>query len=316
LAIVTEAPRSIVAIVLAYGGVDDARPLVELLAGMAILGPGQVILVHNPSRPGERAELDLPGVVIINNDRNVGYAAGMNVGLRRAYAAGADAILTLTHEARIDEAGIAALAAALAGDGELAAVGPVLHTPEGELSSAGMVPGRGVRLSHRRDREPAPGVLAPCESLDGSAILWRAAHVEALEGFDARFFMYYEEIDLCARARARGWEVAVLGGVVATSVSGGTNRRVAHAYLTTRNGLAYARRRGWRFFLRWWCSTVWWFWIVTPKPGGGRFRIPEERLRGRDARRGARRGVLDYLRGRWGPPPPELLSDSDIAAAH
>jgi GT2 family glycosyltransferase len=313
---VADAPRAIAAVVLAYGGVEDARPLVELLAGMTTLEPGRVILVHNPSRPGERAELDVPGVVVVNNDRNVGYAAGMNVGLRCAYELGVDAILTLTHEARIDEEGIAALADALEGDAALAAVGPVLRTPEGELWSAGMVPGPGVRLTHRRDREPEPGELLACESLDGSAILWRAGHVEELGGFDGRFFMYYEEIDLCARARAHGWEVAVLGGTVATSVSGGTNRPVAHAYLTTRNGLAYARRRGRRFFLRWSCSLAWWFWTMTPKPGGSRFRDPAERRRGRDFRRGARRGVADYLRGRWGAPPPELLSNSDIAAAH
>ena len=306
----------IAAVVLAYGGVEDARPLVELLAAMATLGSGQVILVHNPSRPGERAELDVPGVVIVNNDRNLGYAAGMNVGLRRAYELGVDAVLTLTHEARIDEAGIAALADALESDASLAAVGPVLRTPEGELWSAGMIADRGVRLTHRRDREPMPGELSTCESLDGSAILWRAGHVEELGGFDGRFFMYYEEIDLCARARARGWEVAVLGGVVATSVSGGTNRPVAHAYLTTRNGLAYARRRGRRFFLRWSCSLAWWCWVMTPKPGGRRFRDASERRRGRDFRRGARRGVADYLRGRWGAPPPELLNNSDIAATH
>jgi N-acetylglucosaminyl-diphospho-decaprenol L-rhamnosyltransferase len=314
--IVADAPRSIAAVVLAYGGVEDARPLVELLAGMATLEPGRVILVHNPSRPGERAELSVPGVVVVNNDRNVGYAAGMNVGLRCAQELGVDAILTLTHEARIDEAGIAALAVALECDATLAAVGPVLRTPEGDLWSAGMVPGGGVRLTHRRDGEPAPGELSACESLDGSAILWRAEYVEELGGFDERFFMYYEEIDLCARARAHGWGVAVLGGAVATSVSGGTNRPVAHAYLTTRNGLAYARRRGRRFFLLWLCSLAWRFWGMTPKPGGSRFRNPAERQRGRDFRRGARRGVADYLRGRWGAPPPELLSNSDIAAAH
>lgn len=312
----TDAPGSIAAVVLAYGGVEDARPLVELLAGMTTLEAGRVILVHNPSRLGERAELDVPGVVVVNNDRNVGYAAGMNAGLRRAHELGVDAVLTLTHEARIDEAGLAALARALEDDVTLAAVGPVLRTPEGNLWSAGMVPDRGVRLTHRRDREPDPGELSVCESLDGSAILWRAEHVEALGGFDGRFFMYYEEIDLCARARARGWTVAVLGGTVATSVSGGTNRPVAHAYLTTRNGLAYARRRGRRFFLRWTCSLAWWCWVMTPKPGGSRFRDPAERQRGRDFRRGARRGVADYVRGRWGAPPPELLSNSDIAATH
>lgn len=310
-----DGPRSIAAVVLAYGGVAEARPLLERLSALDIFPDGHVILVHNPARQGERVTVDLPGVTVVNNDRNLGYATGMNVGLRRARELGAEAILTLTHEARIDGAGITALADALAATADLAAVGPVLRTPEGELWSAGMVPlGRNVRLTHRREREPAPGTLARCASLDGSVVLWRAEHLGELGGFDGRFFMYYEEIDLCARARARGWSVAVLGGVVAISVSGGTNRRVAHAYLTTRNGLAYARRRGRGFFVRWCLALMWWFWTSTPKPGGGRFRDPQERRRGRDFRRGARRGIADYARGRWGAPPPELLRDSDIAA--
>ncbi len=311
-----EPAGSIAAVVLAYGGVEDARPLVEGLAAMAALPPGHVILVHNPSRPGERAELDVEGVAVVNNDRNVGYAAGMNVGLRRAQALGVEAILTVTHETRLDEDGLLALATALRRDARLAAVGPVLRTPAGTVWSTGLVPADGgVRLTHRQALPPA-GATVPCASVDGAAVLWRATAVEELGGFDSRFFMYYEEIDLCARARDRGWGIAVLGGVEATTISGGTNRRVAHAYLTTRNSLAYARRRGRRFFLRWACAVAWRFWTVTPKPGGSRFRDPAERAAARDFRLGARRGAVDYLRGRWGAPPPELLGDSDIAAAH
>ena len=204
---------------------------------------------HHPGpqpAPAGRAgrTVDVPGVEVVNNDRNLGYAAGMNVGLRRARELGVEAVLTLTHEARVD--------------GRASRRWPTRwrrRRPGGGGAGPEDAGGRAVVGGHGDPRargaahaSARPGAGAgqagPCESLDGSVVLWRAAHVEELGGFDARFFMYYEEIDLCARARARGWDVAVLGGVEAISVSGGTNRRVAHAYLTTRNGLAYARRRG------------------------------------------------------------------------
>lgn len=310
-----DSPRTLVAVVLAYGGVEDARPLVLELAAMDAFADGRIILVHNPSVPGERAELDVPGVVVINNERNLGYAAGMNVGFAEATALGAEAIFTLTHEARLTEETVRALADALSGDAQLAAVGPVLRTRDGALLSAGMVRrGRSVRLTHRRAAAPPAGVLAPCESLDGSVVLWRAEVVRDLGGFDPRFFMYYEEIDLCARAWAAGMRVAVVGGVEATSVSGGSNRRTAHAYLTTRNSLAYARKRGGRFFVRWWFSLLWWVWVSSPKPGGERFRDPDARRTAVQIRRGAWRGARDYVKGRWGAPPVDLLRDSDIAA--
>jgi GT2 family glycosyltransferase len=41
----------------------------------------------------------------------------------------------------------------------------------------------------------------------GAALAVRRTAFEAVDGFDPSFFLYFEEVDLCARLRARGWEV-------------------------------------------------------------------------------------------------------------
>jgi GT2 family glycosyltransferase len=48
---------------------------------------------------------------------------------------------------------------------------------------------------------------------------------DAVGGFDPRFFLYYEDIDLCRRVRAAGWEVGIVHSVTAIHESGGSQWR-------------------------------------------------------------------------------------------
>jgi N-acetylglucosaminyl-diphospho-decaprenol L-rhamnosyltransferase len=51
---------------------------------------------------------------------------------------------------------------------------------------------------------------ARCEWVMGAFMLVRRQVMEALGGFDERFFLYSEDVDLCTRARRAGWEIAFL----------------------------------------------------------------------------------------------------------
>ena len=56
----------------------------------------------------------------------------------------------------------------------------------------------------------------------GAAALWRTAALRELEGFDERFFAYYEDVDLSFRARLRGYEIWYAPLSVVRHARGGT----------------------------------------------------------------------------------------------
>ena len=73
-------------------------------------------------------------------------------------------------------------------------------------------------------------------------MLVRAAALERVGGFDERFWSYFEEAELCLRARRAGFRVGVVLDAVAEQAPGGPGRPGVWSYLMTRNGVAYAWR--------------------------------------------------------------------------
>ena len=102
------------------------------------------------------------------------------------------------------------------------AFGPAIVTPDGQLyPSARALPslGRGIghalagwwwptnpwTASYRQERESP--VEGECGWLSGSALLVRREAFEAVGGFDPKYFMYFEDVDLCDRLGARRLEL-------------------------------------------------------------------------------------------------------------
>jgi N-acetylglucosaminyl-diphospho-decaprenol L-rhamnosyltransferase len=109
----------------------------------------------------------------------------------------------------------------------------------------------------RLDRTWAdPTQAAPVDWVPGAFALVRRDLFERLGGFDERFFLYYEEVDLCRRIHAAGYRVQYwpelrvqhIGGVSARTVAGATVAR-SGSQLTlwrARSGLLYYRKNhGW-----------------------------------------------------------------------
>jgi N-acetylglucosaminyl-diphospho-decaprenol L-rhamnosyltransferase len=301
-------------VILAYGASDQASGLLASLRAKRIPIHHRTIVVHNPR--GRGADLQLPeqgDIRIIQLGSNRGYVGGMNAGIRSALASKPRFVLLLTHDVRIDADAVQRLCALMHDHRRVAVMGPILSGSDGPYS-AGFIRDRGVRMRHRVPFDGMPGPVWPCVAIDGSAMFWRASALAEMGGFDERFFMYFEDVDICMRARRSGWAVAVASAAFATSAPGGGHRRSAHAYLRARNGLAYARTFGTSGLVAGLIECFAGLWFVTPKPGGRHFHDQKARKLAAAYWHSTLLGLLDYYRGRWGPPPPAMLRDSDIAA--
>ncbi len=132
---------------------------------------------------------------------NLGYGAGNNLGMRHVRTRYA---LILNPDARITEADIAALVAAAEQFPRSAIVGARIETDLGVAETS-------YDWTYKPDPPPRPyvepqGVLST-RWLYGCCLLVRKEAFDALGGFDERFFMYYEEFDLCGRAVDAGFDV-------------------------------------------------------------------------------------------------------------
>lgn len=179
----------------------------------------EVLLVDNASTD---ASLDLvssqfPEVRVLELSRNLGFAAANNIA---AEAAQGDALLLLNADAWLEEAALDRLAGRLRSRDRYGLAAPQLFYPDGRRQFA-WSPQRGVigelmqRLRNQHESRAwahgplarALGRLAGRPWFTAACVLVRAEAFREVGGFDERFFMYFEDVDLCVRLEAAGWRL-------------------------------------------------------------------------------------------------------------
>lgn len=224
-------------------------------------GSSMIVVVDNYSDDDERRAVSALCTsnewVLVESD-NAGFGAGMNAGVAAAEQHGADHVLLLNPDAWIDPAAVDELVRRSAEDPR-ALISPVIERPDGTIWF------RGASLDLHRGRTVS---RPPVASASGERFWLTAAclmtSVEAwrlLGGFDEEYFLYWEDVDLSARAEAAGLRLEVCDDLLAVHDQGGTQQGSRHSHLSwayyrynIRNRLLYAAKhlddRQWRSWLR------------------------------------------------------------------
>jgi N-acetylglucosaminyl-diphospho-decaprenol L-rhamnosyltransferase len=204
-------PVVIAAVVLTYdpppGMLEDC--LAALLAGADV----RVILVDNGGRADRLPAALLAGIERCTPGENLGFAGGMNHGIRRALESGAAAVMILNDDVVVEPGWIEPLVAELAGDEAgrpVGAVQPKLLFADDPptINSLGVVlgpDGSGTDIGMHDADDPTDVTSRDLAIFTGGAVLFDAAFLRATGGFDERFFLYYEDVDLALRGAALGW---------------------------------------------------------------------------------------------------------------
>ena len=206
-------PRAVV--VVAYGAISLLQGALEPL------GDEHVVVVDNSSAAATRALVEGLGHTYLDAGANLGFAGGVNVGLRHLQTAGEmPDVLLLNPDARIDPDALDRLQTALLATDDLAAVAPSLVGPDGvphltwyPLPSPSQMWRFAARLPARHDQR---------DFLIGAALLLRAEAINGVGLFDERYFLYGEEADWQRRAFELGWRVAQVGEAAAIHYGGGS----------------------------------------------------------------------------------------------
>lgn len=190
-------------------------------------------------------------VELLANAENLGFAAGMNVGIAWAAALGCEFTLVLNNDLRLTEPFVHCLAQCLRHDPRLAAVGPtVLHADGTVWAQGGELAFAPNALRLRgHGGPPAARTAGPVEVgfLPAACVLYRSRALVAVGGFDPRYFMYWEDVVLSARLRAQGGGIVWLPWVRVVHASGassGGRRSELRKYLMAGYAVAALREVG------------------------------------------------------------------------
>lgn len=259
--------------------------------------PDLTIAVDNGSYDGSAAQIQnfYPDFEVIEIEENHGPIVGWNAGLRAALARDADAILLVPHDCVLAPDLVAILAGRLEEDERLGAVGPLLawlSQPERVYAAGGRILRRTWdeemisspdKVSEWAEREPFD-----VDWLNGSSTMFRAEAVRQAGFLNEDFFYYFEEPDYLMRLASLGWRVECVPRAVAWQEPGDIS-----PYMYTRNKLGFIGRTApKRVLLREIVRVLYYAARDAVRPREG---VERREVLGR------LQGLLDFLRGKWGP---------------
>jgi N-acetylglucosaminyl-diphospho-decaprenol L-rhamnosyltransferase len=212
-------------VIVTFNSAADISGCIESLQTTAI--PHEIIVVDNASSDGtaDLIRVQWPAVRVVDAGGNIGFARANNLGIRLASG---PLVLLINPDTVVNGPAIDGLAACLGQHLGIAAVGPRIVDGQGraELSwGAMMSPLAEVRqkllvVGHDRGWRLASAAVeqrtAQSRDVDwvsGACLMARREDLQAIGLFDERFFLYTEDVDLCARLRAHGKRVHFLASV-------------------------------------------------------------------------------------------------------
>lgn len=187
-----------------------------------------------------------PEVAIIANGRNLGFAAGSNVGIAHLLRLDVDYVFLVNDDAELATDAVRRLVEESERQPSVGIVGPTIYyhsLPEVIWSAGGALTKLG-QASHRLVGETARGWKESVREVDyvtGCAMLVRREVFANLGAFDERFFAYYEEAELCTRARRAGYRVLYVPRATVWHKVEPSARETSHyyLYLMARNRLLF-----------------------------------------------------------------------------
>lgn len=237
-------PGVVTVVLVNYKGADDTITALQAFADVDWPAERlELVVVDNDSGDGssERIRAAVPDALVIDSGSNSGFAGGCNLGV--AHASG-EYVAFLNNDARPDKGWVRAAVEVLEQDPTIGSVaskvldwdGNLIDYVDGSLTWFGMGYKREVEKPETGAYDTAKDVLFGT----GAAMFVRTGLYREVGGFDERFFMFYEDVDLGWRLNLLGHRVRYVPGSVAFHKHHVTMKKFGNfreSYLLERNAL-------------------------------------------------------------------------------
>jgi N-acetylglucosaminyl-diphospho-decaprenol L-rhamnosyltransferase len=215
----------------------------------------EILIVDNGSTDGSvnKIRLELPNILLIENKRNLGFAAGNNIAIRRAAG---EFILLLNSDTIVLPGTIERLLEVLMTEPKVAAVGPRVLNLDGTDQDyptkfptlAQMI----IRNFVRKQLLWSSGDLHTPLRVDcimGACLMTRREIFNDIGLLDEGFFFYDEDVDWCVRCKKAGWELWLLPEITIIHLKGQTSKHRAFDRKSfNKNSFVELRRSRYRLY--------------------------------------------------------------------
>ncbi len=224
----------VTAVIVNYNSGRWLARCIDNLRGRGTSSPA-VLVIDNASDDGSVDIVpDLPNVTIRRARRNLGFGRGVNQALR---SVATEYMLIINPDCLLIPASLTRLVEELDDHPDAALVSGRVFDMRGaeQRGSRRRLPTRrqvltevlpfsdtnGIDLTH----EPSPDEPIDVDAVSGACMLVRTAALEEIGGFDPRFYMHFEDLDLMARLGQAGWRIRLVPSVFVSHAGGVSSRR-------------------------------------------------------------------------------------------
>lgn len=203
--------KKVTAIVLNFKVKKDALECIDSLKKSTY--PVKIILVDNNSEDGISSAVEGDKeITFIQTGENLGYTGGNNIGIKKALSNGSDYVFILNPDTIVDKDCIKNLIHVLEENGKAGIAGPKIYFEEGKViwHAGGILDKLNVIGTHIGLDEEDKGQYENVREVDfitGAAIMIKKQVFEKVGFFDERFFLYYEDADICFRAKQANFKI-------------------------------------------------------------------------------------------------------------
>ncbi len=203
--------EKVIAIVLNFNGKADTKECIDSLL-LSTYSNLEIVIVDNGSRDESVAffKANYPSIHLIESSDNLGYAGGNNLGIRYALEKKADYIFVLNNDTIVDARAIGEFvdASHILSNHILGGSVYTYHNKDELQHFGGIWLAKKGKFKNLPDGKFDTKTSSELDFLTGCALFIPRIVFEKIGLFEQRFFLYYEEIDFCFRARKNGFQLS------------------------------------------------------------------------------------------------------------
>jgi hypothetical protein len=197
-----------------YNRADDLIATLDSL-NKSEVKMSQVVVVDNGSVDDtvEKMEIHYPKVHLLKLESNIGATGGSNAGFDFVLAKGADYIIRMDSDIEVDPGFLTPLIKVANSDPKIGIISPKIYYYDnpneiwyGGVDKSWLLLNVKDKARHTPD-SPSNSEIREVDYAWGATMLIDANLLRETNGFDTQFFIYYEEMDFCNRAKSLGYKI-------------------------------------------------------------------------------------------------------------